>query len=258
MGAEYMDYLIADSTIIPSDQREHYSEKIIYLPSYQANDAERRVADREFSRAELGLPDTGFVFCCFNGNLKMTPETFASWMRILARVPKSVLFLYAANPAAAANLRMEAVRSGIGAERLVFGERLPGPGYLARYRAADLFLDTLPYNAGTTASDALWAGLPVLTRTGEAFAGRVAASLLKAAGLPELITRTQEEYEALAIELATDAPRLAQLKQRLAENRHTMRLFDTKLFTRHLESAYALIHERYLADLPTDHVYVAS
>ena len=256
MSAEYMDYLIADSTIIPLDHREHYSEKIIYLPSYQANDAQRRIADREFTRAELGLPETAFVFCCFNGNFKIMPDIFASWMRILARVPDSVLFLYAGNAAAEANLRKEAVRAGISAARLVFGGRLPNPEYLARYRAADLFLDTLPYNAGATASDALWAGLPVLTRIGGTFAGRVAASLLEAVGLPELITSTEDEYEALAVDLAIHPPRLAELRHRLAVNRRAAPLFDTRLFTRHLETAYQQIHRRYLADLPTDHVVV--
>lgn len=256
MSTPYMDYLIADPILIPMDHRRHYSEKIIYLPSYQANDAGRRIADRGFTRAELGLPKTGFVFCCFNGNFKITPDTFESWMRILARVPDSVLFLYAGNAAAQGNLRKAARRSGIEADRIVFGGRLPSPEYLARYRAADLFLDTLPYNAGTTASDALWAGLPVLTRVGEAFAARIAASLLEAVGLPELITATQDEYETLAIDLAANPSRMAELKHRLARNRNAAPLFDTHRFTRTLESAFAQIYERCQADLPTDHICV--
>ena len=257
MSAPYMDYLIADSTIIPFDQREHYSERIIYLPSYQANAAGRAIADRRFTRAELGLPASGFVFCCFNLNFKLTPATFESWMRILARVPASVLLLYAATPAAEGNLRREAIRNGIDPARIVFAGRLPAPEYLARYRAADLFLDTLPYNAGTTASDALWAGLPVLTRIGETFASRVAASLLQAIGLPELVTTTQEEYEALAVNLASHPARLADLRQRLAVNRHATRLFDTPEFTRNLETAYTRIQQRYLDGLPADHIVLS-
>jgi predicted O-linked N-acetylglucosamine transferase (SPINDLY family) len=257
MAAPYMDYLIADPTIIPFDHREHYSEKIIYLPSYQANDADRVIADRQFTRAELGLPAGGFVFCCFNSNFKVTPAIFESWMRILARVPGSVLLLYVENQAAAANLRREATRRGIDSGRIIFAARLPGPQYLARYRAADLFLDTLPCNAGTTASDALWAGLPVLTRIGEGFAGRVAASLLHSIGLPELITSTQEEYEALAVDLASNPALFATLKERLAANRHATRLFDTRRFTRDLEAAYSRIHERWLNHLPPDHIVIS-
>ncbi len=256
MAATYMDYLIADATLIPADHRRYYAEKIIQLPSYQANDTARRMSSREFTRSELGLPRTGFVFCCFNANHKITPDTFSSWLRILRAVPDSALFLYAENAAAADNLRREAARHGIRAERLVFGGRLPGPEYLSRYRAADLFLDTWPYNAGTTASDALWTGLPVLTRVGEAFASRMAASLLTAVGLPELITATQAQYETLAIDLASNPQRFADLRRRLAINRQTTRLFDTRSFTRSLESAYSQIHERHLAGLPPDHLTV--
>ena len=255
MGAEYMDYLIADATIIPAAEQRHYSEKILYLPSYQANDSRRVVADKVFSREELRLPQSGFVFCCFNTSYKIAPGTFDSWMRILRRVEGSVLLLYAEAEAIENNLRKEARSRGVDAARLVFGKRLPRPEYLARYRAADLFLDTLPYNAGTTASDALWMGLPVLTCLGEAFAGRVAASLLKAIQLPELIASDQLEYEELAVELAHDAQRLAGIKQKLAANRLTTSLFDTPRFTKHLEAAYTKIYERYRADLPAEHTY---
>src|SRR6185437_13743787 len=154
---------IADDTIIPETHRKYYSEKILYLPSYQVNDSKRRIAQRRFGREELGLPSTGFVFCCFNGSYKITPSTFDGWMRILMRVPGSVLFLLGGNASREDNLRREARERGVEPDRIVFGAKLPVPEYLARYRAADLFLDTLPYNAGTTASDALWAGLPVLT-----------------------------------------------------------------------------------------------
>lgn len=256
LGATYMDYLIADTTIIPLEHQQHYAEKIIYLPSYQANDSKRVISDKRFSREELGLPRTGFVFCCFNASYKIVPETFNCWMRILRQVENSVLFLFVDNVTAQRNLRREAVKRGVTADRLVFGNRLPVPEYLARYRTADLFLDTLPYNAGTTASDALWAGLPVLTQMGESFAARVAASLLNAIGLPELVATTQEQYEATAIELAGDRARLAEFKDRLHRNRGTMPLFDSERFTRHLENAYTQMYERYRADLSPDHIYV--
>jgi predicted O-linked N-acetylglucosamine transferase (SPINDLY family) len=258
MGAAYYDYLVADQTIIPNESRRHYEEKIIYLPSYQINDAKRRIAEKVFTREELGLPRTGFVFCCFNNNYKIAPTTFDVWIRILKKVEGSVLWLLADNPEAMRNLRKEAALRGIDADRLVFGERMPAPEYLARYRTADLFLDTLPYNAGATASDALWAGLPVLTCTGEAFSSRMAASLLDAIELPELVTATYEEYEALAIDLATDPNRLRQIKRRLEINCLTTPLFNTDLSTRHIEDAYVKIYERYHADLPPDHISVPS
>jgi len=248
-GAAYMDYLIADSTIVPPEHQRYYAEKIIYLPSYQANDSKRAISSRHFTREELGLPRTGFVFCCFNANYKIAPGTFNSWMRILRQVEDSVLFLVADDVTVQRNLRKEAAERGVPGDRLVFGRRLPVPEYLATYRTADLFLDTLPYNAGTTASDALWAGLPVLTRMGESFAARVAASLLNAIGLPELVTTTREQYEGTAIELAGNPGRLAELKDRLHRNRLTMPLFDTAQFTRHLEDAYTQVYERYHADL---------
>jgi predicted O-linked N-acetylglucosamine transferase (SPINDLY family) len=257
LGAPYMDYLIANTTIIPPEHQSHYAEKIIYLRTYQANDSKRVISDKRFSREELGLPRTGFVFCCFNANYKIVPETFNCWMRILKQVEDSVLFLFANNATAQRNLRKEAVENGVAADRLVFGKRLSVPEYLARYRTADLFLDTLPYNAGTTASDALWAGLPVLTCMGESFAARVAASLLNDAGLHELVTSTQEQYETTAIALASDPGRLAEFKGRLQRNRLEMPLFDTEGFVRHLENAYTQIYERYHADLSPDHIYVA-
>jgi len=256
IAAGFMDYLIADTTIIPQTHRKHYSEKIIYLPSYQANDSRRAIAPRVFSREELGLPAQGFVYCCFNGNYKITPDTFAGWMRILSVVEGSVLLLYRGSAAAERNLKTQASKAGIDADRLIFGGPLPHPEYLARYRAADLFLDTLPYNAGTTASDALWAGLPVLTRLGEAFAGRVAGSLLMAVGLPQLITHSQVEYEERALQLAKEPERLAQIRRQLAENRLRAPLFDTPRFARRLESAYTRIYERYQADLPPEHVFI--
>jgi predicted O-linked N-acetylglucosamine transferase (SPINDLY family) len=250
-GAEYLDYLIADETLIPEESRKYYSEKIAYLPdSYQVNDRMRPTADRTFSRAELGLPESGFVFCCFNNNYKFNPATFSGWMRILRGVQGSVLWLLEDNATAAANLRKEARARDVDGERLVFARRVPVAEHLARHRAADLFLDTLPYNAHTTASDALWTGLPLLTCMGESFAGRVAASLLKAVGLPELITATPEQYESVAVALGNDARRLARIRETLARNRRDSPLFDTARFTKHIEAAYAAMHERSRAGLP--------
>jgi predicted O-linked N-acetylglucosamine transferase (SPINDLY family) len=256
MGSDYMDYLLADETIIHQGDEQFYSEKIVRLPSYQINDRQRVISNKEFTRQDLGLPDQGFVFCCFNNNYKILPATFGSWMNILRATEKSVLFLYAENRWAQANLKEEAEARGIDSQRLIFGEKLSADDYLARYRACDLFLDTSPYNAGTTASDALWAGIPVLTLIGQSFAGRVAASLLNAIGLPELVTHTQEEYEALAIELAMNPQKLVAIKLKLANNRLTTALFNTPLFTKNLEAAYSEMYQRYQADLPPDHIAI--
>jgi predicted O-linked N-acetylglucosamine transferase (SPINDLY family) len=257
MGADYMDYVIADRTVITAETEPYFTEKIIYLPdTFQVNDRKREISPRVFRREELGLPANGFVFCCFNSSYKILPATFASWMRILTRVPGSVLMLVAGDGTLEANLRAQAEQHGVEANRLVFAGRLPPPEYLARYRAADLFLDTLPYNAGATASDALWAGLPVLTCLGKTFAGRMAASLLKAIELPELITHTRQEYEELAVTLAANPARLAAIKSRLEKNTSTSPLFDTTRFTRTLEKAYIRMSERYHLDLNADHIEV--
>ena len=257
MGAEYYDYLLADEIIIPVGLQKFYSEKIAYLPSYQANDRKRTISERQFTRGELGLPETGFVFCCFNHNFKILPSMFDSWMRILNAVEGSVLFLLADNEWSKANFIYEAGLRGVDSARLIFGGRIPREEYLARYRACDLFLDTFPYNAGTTASDALWAGLPVLSLIGQSFASRVAASLLNAIRLPELITNTQEEYESLAIDLALSPNKLADIKSKLANNRLAASLFDTPLFAKNIETAYIKMLERYQADLQPDHITIA-
>jgi predicted O-linked N-acetylglucosamine transferase (SPINDLY family) len=258
MGADYIDYMIADKTVVPESHRQHYSEKIIHLPnSYQANDSKRAISEKVFSREEMGLKDDSFVFCCFNNSFKILPETFDSWARILKQVHGSVLWLLETNATVAENLRKEARHRGLDSERLVFAPRISTPDHLARHRCADLFLDTLPYNAHTTASDALWAGLPVLTQIGETFAGRVAASLLTAIGLPELITPTPKDYEDLAIELATSPEKLLTIKRKLAENRLTTSLFNTQLFTQDIERAYVAIYDRYQRGLPPEHTDVA-
>ena len=259
MGADYYDYIVADETVIPSSHQAFYSEKVISLPdTYMPNDRNRPIADRVFTRAEAGLPDTGFVFCCFNNNYKILPEVFDSWMRILGQVEHSVLWLFEDNPAAATNLRREAAARGIAADRLVFAKRIPVADHLARQRLAGLFLDTLPYNAHVTTSDALWAGVPVLTRIGNTFVGRVAASLLKAVGLPELIVSEAGEYERIAVDLASDPDKLQAIRSKLANNRLTTPLFDTRLFTQNIERAYEAITRRGRDGLPPEHIVVSS
>jgi protein O-GlcNAc transferase len=239
MGASYIDYIIADPHVIPENAISEFSEKIVYLPnSYQVNDSKRRIADQFGNRESHGLPSLGFVFACFNNSFKITPDIFDAWMRLLKAVDGSVLWLFSENLSATRNLRMEAVKRGIPAERLIFASRLPNDEHLARHKLADLFLDTLHYNAHTTASDALWAGLPVLTCAGSTFASRVAASLLHAIGLPELITHSLEDYEKLALKYATNPDMLSAIKSKLAENRSTFPLFDTTRYTRDIEVAY--------------------
>ena len=257
LGTDYHDYLIADNTVINEESRAFFTEKIVYLPhSYQVNDSRRKISARTPSRQELGLPDTGFVYCCFNTTYKITPTVFDSWMRILNAVPGSVLWLISRNSIVVNNLRAEAETRGIDPQRLIFAENLPLDEHLARYRSADLFLDTLPYNAHTTASDALWAGVPVLTQIGKSFAARVAASLLNTVGLQDLITYTQDEYEAKAIQLSRDTEYLASLKNILEQRRHDSPLFDGKLFARHLEKAYTHMHALRLARQPAQDFHV--
>ena len=255
MGADFIDYLIADPVLIPESARQHYTEQIAYMPdSYQVNDRQRKIAEYPQTRADHGLPEGAFVYCCFNNNFKITPDVFESWMRILARVEHSVLWLFEANPDAMNNLRQHAARLGIAPPRLVFAPKKPLPEHLARYRLADLVLDTFHYNAHTTTSDALWVGCPVLTRLGTTFAGRVAASLLTAHGVPELITHTTEDYEALAISLARDEERLSLLRLKSEAGKDTGHLFDTTQFTRNLETLYAGMLQRHLSGLPAVHL----
>ena len=257
MAAPFIDYLVADPTLITQDDLEHYSEKVIWLPdTYQVNDRTRKISDKVFTRAECGLPEKGFVFCCFNNNYKILPATFAIWMRLLERVPGSVLWLFEDNPTASKNLRQEAQARGVDPSRLVFAPRWPLAEHLARHRLADLFIDTWPYNAHTTASDALWAGLPLVTRSGKSFASRVAASLLKAVALEELITDSDDAYEALAIKLAQHPQDLQVVKEKLAANRLTHPLFDSERFTRHLEQAYVQVMQRHWAGQDPEHLKI--
>jgi len=245
MGAPYVDYILADRFVLPDEHLPYYTEQPVYLPdTYQCNDRARRAADVLPSRAECGLPEREFVFCCFNNNHKILPEIFDVWVRILRNVEGSVLWLLQDNRSVAVNLRGEAEARGVKGSRLVFAARTEPPAHLARQRLADVFLDTLPYNAHTTASDALWVGLPLLTCLGTTFAGRVAASLLNAVGLPELVTSSLADYEALALRLARDPAALAAIKEKLARNRDRFPLFDTERMTRSLEAAFEAMWAR--------------
>jgi protein O-GlcNAc transferase len=247
MGAEAIDYIIGDRFVTPSEHGGDYSEKLVLMPgTYQVNDRKRTVGETP-SRRDLGLPESSFVFCCFNQPYKVLPETFAAWLRLLRELPDSVLWMLEGNAWAAENLRRHALVQGIDSRRMIFAPILPLDRHLGRLRAADLFLDTYPYNAHTSASDALWAGLPVLTRAGDTFASRVAGSLLAALGLPELIAGSAAEYEATALRLARDPAELAALRERIARNRTTAAVFDTPRFARNLESAYELMWRNYLA-----------
>jgi predicted O-linked N-acetylglucosamine transferase (SPINDLY family) len=259
MGADTIDYIIADRFIIPEACQSFYTENIVYLPdTYLPTDSTRSIGEHAPARGAAGLPESGFVFCCFNNNYKITPPIFDIWMRLLLEVEGSVLWLVEDNAAAVGNLRHEAEGRGVAPERLVFAPRVKLEDYLARLRLADVFLDTLPYNAHTTASDALWAGLPVVTCAGSSFAARVAGSLLNAVGLPELITGTLEDYEALALKLARDRDLLAHIKSKLARNRQSFPLFDTERFRRHIESAYQTMWERHQRGEPPASFAVAS
>ena len=247
MGTPHIDYILADATVIPTGQQPFYTEKVSsWLPdSFMVTDAGQPIAERPPARRECGLPEQGFVFCCFNGSYKIAPEVFDIWMRLLKATPGSVLWLNENNPTAVANLRRHAEARGVAAGRITIAPKVPFPEHLARHRQADLFLDTLPYDAHATAVDALRAGLPVLTCPGAAFAGRVAASLLGAVGLPEFVTASLGEYEALALALTQDPARLAVLKTKLARESASYPLFDTGRFTRSVEAAYTTMWRRY-------------
>lgn len=256
LGASYIDYMIADKVVLPESSKKYYFEKIIYLPNtYQPNDNKRQISETQFSKSKAGLPEGYFVFACFNNNYKITPDTFDLWSRILRRVDHSVLWLLTDNSTAQENLIKEISFRGIDPARIIFASRLQASEHLARHQLADLFLDTLPYNAHTTSSDALWCGLPVLTLVGETFPGRVSASLLHAIRLEELITYTSEEYESMAVELATDPLKLQIIKTKLVENISKTPLFDSMLFTNHLESGFTKIYQRHQANLVPDDIY---
>jgi predicted O-linked N-acetylglucosamine transferase (SPINDLY family) len=253
MGAPFIDYLVADSFVIQPDERKYYAEKLIVLPdSFQANDSKRRIADSPLSREQVGLPSEAFVFCCFSNGHKLNAETFDIWVRLLRQVERSVLWLAGSNPWLRANLAQEAEARGVARERIVFAPHAEYAEHLARYQLADLCLDTFPFNGGTTTSDALWAGLPVLTRAGSSYAGRMAGSLLHAIGLPELVAASPAEYEKIALGLAQDRDRLLGLRQRLERNRLERPLFDSRRFAGYLDAAYAHIWDRAQRGLPPE------
>jgi len=257
LGAEFIDYIVADPIVVPAEQRQFYSERIIYLPdTYQPTDNTRQIASINTKRAEFGLPEKGVVFCCFNNSFKISPHEFDIWMRLLSKVGGSVLWLLEGNEWAAKNLRLEAENRGINPDRLVFAKRLPQVEHLARHKHIDLFLDTFNYNAHTTASDALWAGLPVVTKAGEQFSARVAASVLDAVGLPELITASEDEYEQLAFELATKPRKLKTLKRKLAKNIASQPLFDTERYTRNFEAGLQKAYNLYFEGKRPEDIWV--
>jgi predicted O-linked N-acetylglucosamine transferase (SPINDLY family) len=255
IGSKYIDYILCDQTVVPLESKKFYNEKIIYLPdSYQANDTKRNISGKKFLREELSLPKESFVFCCFNNNYKITPNMFDVWARLLKKIDNSVLWLIEGNSEATENLKKEAKIRNIDTSRLIFAKRMKLEDHLARHKNADLFLDTLPYNAHTTASDSLWAGLPVLTCLGKAFPGRVAASLLRSLDLSELITYSENEYIAKAEELAQSPEKLRLIKNKLAKNKFSQPLFNTELFCTSLERAFKIIFEKYSLELGTEDI----
>lgn len=256
MGASFMDYIIGDTTVIPEQQRMHYSEKVVYLPhSFQANDDQRQIASVT-ARSTHGLKESDFVFCCFNNGYKLNPEFLNLWLNLLKNTENSVLWLLGEHPQQIENLKRWAAEQRVSPDRLVFAGRLPYAEHLARYQLADLVLDVLPFNGGTNTSDALWGGAPVLTCIGDAFAGRMAASLLQAVGLPELITQSLEDYASMALGLALNQEKISALKQKLKQNIRTYPLFNTALFTRHLEDAYQQMMQRQRDQLAPEHIFV--
>ena len=247
MGADFIDYLIADLTIIPEEYRNYYSEEIIYMPhSYQPTNNNRLISQKEMTRSDMGLPEDSFVFCCFNNSYKITSVEFDIWMNLLKQVEGSVLWLLKTNKWAQANLRKEAENRGVNQDRIIFAEKLPQAEHLARQKLADLFIDTFNVNAHTTASDALWGGLPVVTKIGKGFASRVAASLLNAIDLPELVTDNEKDYESLILELAHNQEKLIKIKDRLVMNRISKPLFDSEMYTKHLENGYQQIYQNFI------------
>jgi predicted O-linked N-acetylglucosamine transferase (SPINDLY family) len=256
-GANCIDYLIADKILIPKENQKYFSEKIVYMPdSYQVNDSKRKISDKVFTKKELNLPEDGFVFCCFNQSYKITPYVYDIWMKLLKRVDGSVLWLIKDSDIGSHNLKKEAQKRGVEPDRIIFAEKMSNSEHLARHRLADLFIDTFPYTAHTTCSDALWSGLPVITKMGESFVSRVSASLLTAIGLPELITKTEKDYEELTFKIARDKSLLNEIKKKLNKNRAIKPLFNTKLFTKNIESAFQIMHERYHSDIPIKNIEI--
>jgi predicted O-linked N-acetylglucosamine transferase (SPINDLY family) len=258
IGADFIDYIVADEVIIPERHQNYYKEKVVYLPdTYMVDDSKRLSSHRIFTRKECGLPENAFVFCCFNNDYKFNPQVLDNWSKILRDVKNSVLWLSENNKNFKANIVIEFEYRGIDPGRIIFAKRLDLMGdHLARYSLADIFLDTHPYNAHTTTIDSLKAGVPVITLMGQSFAGRVAASLLNAIGLPELVTNSQDDFVSLAVDMATSPGKLKNVREKLMQNQETTPLFNTPLFTENLERAYKKIMERYWADLAPEHIYL--
>ena len=257
LGTDFIDYIIADQTIIPKKYRNYYAEEIIYMPnSYQPNDNKRPISDKKITKKDMGLPEDGFIFCSFNHNYKITSEEFDIWMQVLKKVQPSILWLLKSNKWAEQNLKKEAEIRNVDPNRLIFAKKLPHDEHLARLKLADLFIDTFNVNAHTTASDALWAGLPIVTKLGEGFAARVSGSLLNAIGLSELITNNKKDYENLILELASNPEKLQVVKEKLSINRYSKPLFDTELYTKHLESGYQQAYQLYLNKKKSETIYI--
>lgn len=256
MGADYYDYIIADEIIVSKDDQRYYNEKIIYLPSYQVNDSNKIISNRKFTRHEFEIPENSFVYICLNSSYKITKDIFNIWTEILKSVPDSILIMYADNKVTINNINLELLKQGLSLERVKYFNYIKREEYIARYKIADLFLDTLPYNAGTTASDALRAGLPILTCMGKTFASRVCSSILNSINLNELICTTVEEYKNKAIKLGNDRNEINKIKEKLEINLYKTALFDTKKFTKNIENAYKQAYNKYLLGNSLDHIYV--
>ena len=256
-GTNSIDYIIADKILIPKENQKFFSEKIIYLPNtYQPNDFTKKISKKIFKREEVGLPKDSFVFCCFCQNYKITPNIFDIWMKVLKKIEGSVLWLIKDSNEGVKNLKKEAEKRGVNPDKIIFAENMPISEHLARHKMADLFIDTFPCNAHTTCSDALWSGLPVITLMGQSFASRVSGSLLNAVDLNELITTTEKDYEDLIINVAKDSKKLKIIKNKLKNNRITQPLFNTKIYTNKIESAYKKIYEKYHSDLPLENIEI--
>ena len=256
-GANFFDYIVADRTLIPKENQEHYSEKIIYLPNtWLPRDFTQKISDKVFTRKELDLPKEGFIFCSFNQSYKITPDVFNIWMRLLKKIEGSVLWLLEDDQTAKINLKKEASKRGIDINRIIFAKKMRSEEHLARLKIADLWIDTFPYTAQATCADALWSGLPVLTRKGKSFTSRGASSILSAIGLNELITDTEKKYEETASKLAKNPEFLKKIKNKLEKNRLTKPLFDTKLYTKNLEKAYTNIYNKYQSNLPAENIEI--
>jgi predicted O-linked N-acetylglucosamine transferase (SPINDLY family) len=256
MGAEFIDYIFADKILIPEEERAHYSEKIVYLPHYQPNNNNREISTREFIRSDFGLSDDQFVFCCFNGAYKISPHIFNIWMNILKGSPKSVLWIAEENETAKLNIKNEALARGVEPSRIVFANKIPLPGYMARFRFADIFLDTYPYSAGTVASDALRMGLPLIALQGRTFSSRMSSSLLHSINMPELVTKSSAQYEALAIDLYNDHGKYDMVKRKMQSELLKSPLFDIESTTKSIEMAFEIIYERSQSNKPIEHIFL--